>query len=111
MRVPLRRQLSTGGDPHVATEVARAGRRTGPPDISCWEVREMTRLPARQRPGRPGAPARGRERRGVAAVEFAVMATLLFTLVFGMIEVGRGMMVAEMLNNAARNGCRVAVLS
>ena len=49
-------------------------------------------------------------RRGVAAVEFAVVASLLFMLLLGIIEIGRAMMVLEMLNNAARNGARVASL-
>jgi Flp pilus assembly protein TadG len=50
-------------------------------------------------------------RRGVAAVEFAVVASLLFVLILGIIEFGRAMMVLEMLNNAARNGVRVGCLS
>ena len=49
-------------------------------------------------------------RRGAAAVEFAVMAPLLFLLVFGMIEVGRGLMVQQLLSNAARDGARSAIL-
>jgi Flp pilus assembly protein TadG len=49
-------------------------------------------------------------RRGVAAVEFAVVSSLLFVLVLGIIEFGRAMMVLEMLNNASRNGVRVGVL-
>jgi Flp pilus assembly protein TadG len=50
-------------------------------------------------------------RRGIALVEFAVVVSLLFVLVLGIIEFGRAMMVLEMLNNAARNGCRVGCLS
>jgi Flp pilus assembly protein TadG len=49
-------------------------------------------------------------RRGVAAVEFAVVASLLFLLLLGIIEIGRAMMVLEMLNNAARNGARIGTL-
>jgi Flp pilus assembly protein TadG len=56
-------------------------------------------------------PARRRAgRRGAAAVEFAVVAVLLFVLVLGIVEVGRAMMVLEMLGNAARNGARVGTL-
>src|SRR3954447_1404449 len=51
-----------------------------------------------------------RRRRGVAAVEFAVVASLLFLLLLGIIEIGRAMMVLEMLNNAARNGARMGTL-
>ena len=57
------------------------------------------------RAGRPGPL-----RRGVAAVEFAVVASLLFLLILGIIEIGRAMMVLEMLNNGARNGARVGTL-
>jgi Flp pilus assembly protein TadG len=51
------------------------------------------------------------ERRGIAVVEFAVVASLLFMLVLGIIEFGRAMMVLEMLNNAARNGARIGSLN
>src|SRR5947209_7170254 len=57
---------------------------------------------------------RGRRRRarryGAAAVEMAFIAPVLFTLVLGIIEFGRVMMVEEVLNNAAREACRKAVL-
>lgn len=49
-------------------------------------------------------------RQGVAAVEFAVIAPLVFLLVFGMIEFGRAIMVHELLNNSARNGARLGVI-
>jgi Flp pilus assembly protein TadG len=44
-------------------------------------------------------------------VEFAILAPLLVTLLLGMIEFGRAMMVMELMNNAARNGCRTAVIN
>ena len=50
-------------------------------------------------------------RTAAAAVEFAFIAPVLFTVVLGIIEFGRAMMVLEILNNAARSGCRAAVLS
>jgi len=50
-------------------------------------------------------------RRGAAAVEFAVVAPLLFSVVLAILEFGRGMMVAETLAAAARAGCRAASLS
>jgi Flp pilus assembly protein TadG len=43
-------------------------------------------------------------------VEFAVVAPLLFLLVFGMIEFGRMVMIQQILTNASREGARVAVL-
>lgn len=49
-------------------------------------------------------------RRGVAAVEFALTAPLLFLVVFGLIEVGRALMVQQLLSNAARDGARSAIL-
>jgi Flp pilus assembly protein TadG len=49
-------------------------------------------------------------RRGAAAVEFALVAPLLFMLVLGIIEIGRGLMMTNMLTNAARVGCRTGIL-
>ena len=49
-------------------------------------------------------------RRGVAAVEFAILAPLFFLLIFGMIESGRAIMVQQVLVNASREGSRRAVI-
>ena len=60
------------------------------------------------------APTSGRprlRRRAAAAVEFAIVAPVLMLVILGTIEFGRMMMVLELLNNAARNGARLAVLS
>lgn len=54
--------------------------------------------------------ARRRNRHGAAAVEFALVAPLFFFLVFGMIEVGRAIMVQQVLTNASREGARFAAL-
>jgi Flp pilus assembly protein TadG len=51
-----------------------------------------------------------RKRRGAAVVEFAVVAPVFILLIFGMIEVGRAIMVEQILTNAAREGARIAVL-
>ena len=51
-----------------------------------------------------------RNRRGAAAVEFAVVAPLFFLLVFGMIEFGRMVMVQQIITNGSREGARIAVL-
>jgi Flp pilus assembly protein TadG len=61
---------------------------------------------------RPGLRHRAgfRNRRGVAAVEFACVAPLFFLLVFGLIEYGRMVMVQQLLTNGAREGARVGVL-
>jgi Flp pilus assembly protein TadG len=49
-------------------------------------------------------------RSGAAVVEFAVLAPVLFLLIFGMIEYGRMIMVQQLITNAAREGARVAIL-
>ena len=51
-----------------------------------------------------------RNRRGAAAVEFAIVAPVFFLLIFGMIEFGRMVMVQQIITNASREGARVAVL-
>ena len=51
-----------------------------------------------------------RNRKGAAAVEFALVAPLFFFLVFGMIEYGRMIMVQQVITNASREGARQAVL-
>src|SRR3989304_5166188 len=51
-----------------------------------------------------------RKRRGVAAVEFAIVAPIFFLLVFGMIEFGRVIMVKQIITNASREGAPLAVL-
>lgn len=51
-----------------------------------------------------------KNRRGAAAVEFALVAPVFFLLVFGMIEYGRMVMVQQLLTNAAREGARRGVL-
>lgn len=50
-------------------------------------------------------------RRGATSVEFAIVAPLLLLVVFGMIELGRMVMVRQSLTNAARVGCREAALA
>ncbi|MBX7166114.1 MAG: pilus assembly protein [Pirellulales bacterium] len=51
-----------------------------------------------------------RNRKGAALVEFAIVAPILFLLVFGMIEYGRMVMVQQVLTNASREGARLGVL-
>lgn len=58
----------------------------------------------RRRSDRPWAMAR--RRRGVAATELALVAPLLGALVMGMCEMGRAVMVKDILTDAARKGCR-----
>jgi Flp pilus assembly protein TadG len=51
-----------------------------------------------------------RTRRGAAAVEFAIVAPVLFLLILGIIEFGRMVMVQQILTNASREGARRAIL-
>lgn len=51
-----------------------------------------------------------KKRLGVAAVEFAVVAPLFFLLLLGMIEIGRMVMVQQVITNASREGARIGVL-
>ncbi|REJ67277.1 MAG: pilus assembly protein [Planctomycetota bacterium] len=51
-----------------------------------------------------------RKRTGAAAVEFALVAPVFFLMVLGMIEIGRAVMVQQVITNASREGARRAVL-
>lgn len=50
-------------------------------------------------------------RRGVSAVEFALVAPLFFLMVIGVIEFGQAMMITGLLTNAAHEGARTGVLN
>lgn len=50
------------------------------------------------------------ERRGTATIEMAMVAPVIFLMIFGSIEFARMMMVRQSLTNAAREGCRKACL-
>jgi Flp pilus assembly protein TadG len=52
-----------------------------------------------------------RKRPGAAAMEFAIVSSLLFMIFLGMIEVGRAMMVLGALSNAARTGVRAGAIT
>jgi Flp pilus assembly protein TadG len=47
-------------------------------------------------------------RRGIAATEFAIVAPVFFLMVIGFIEIGRALMVQQVLINASRVGARMA---
>src|ERR1700754_3632535 len=49
-----------------------------------------------------------RTRDGIAAVEFAIVAPILVTIVFGMIQLGRAFEMQTLLDTAAREGARFA---
>lgn len=50
------------------------------------------------------------QRRGTAVAEFAVVAPVFGLIMLGMFELSRGWFVKDILNDAARKGCRTAVL-
>jgi Flp pilus assembly protein TadG len=49
-------------------------------------------------------------RRGVAAVEFAIIAPVFLIMLFGIIEMGRAIMVQQIITNASREGARRAIV-
>jgi Flp pilus assembly protein TadG len=52
---------------------------------------------------------RATPRRGTAVVEFGILAPVLIFLIVGTLEVGRGVIATQALNDAARRGCRNAI--
>lgn len=52
----------------------------------------------------------GHQQRGVAAVEFAMIAALLFTMLFGVIELSRVLFAMNTAVEATRLGARLAVV-
>ncbi|MEO2032449.1 MAG: TadE/TadG family type IV pilus assembly protein, partial [Planctomycetaceae bacterium] len=52
----------------------------------------------------------GKRRRGAAMVEMAVCFPVFMLILLGIMEFGRALMVSQMLTNAAREGCRSAVI-
>jgi Flp pilus assembly protein TadG len=54
--------------------------------------------------------SRSGKRRGAAVVELAFVAPVLFVFILGLVEVGRGLMVVHLLNNAAQAGCRTGII-
>lgn len=47
---------------------------------------------------------------GMSTVEFALVAVVLFTMIFGVIEIARAFFVTSLLDEATRRGARVAVV-
>lgn len=52
-----------------------------------------------------------RDSRGQSVIEFALVLPILLLLVFGVTEFGRAWMTMNVLTAAAREGCRVAVVT
>src|SRR5260370_11835622 len=51
-----------------------------------------------------------KKQKGVAAVEFALVAPILLLIVFGIIELGIGMYDKAVVTNAAREGARAGIV-
>jgi Flp pilus assembly protein TadG len=51
-----------------------------------------------------------RNRRGAALVEAALVLPIFFTVVLGIVEFGRAMMVSQLVTNASREGARLAIV-
>ena len=64
----------------------------------------------RPTPALPHPRGRAAAAAPAAAVEFAIVVGLLFTIFLGMIEIGRAMMVLGALSDAARSGARAGVV-
>jgi len=54
---------------------------------------------------------KAKKRTGAAMVELAIVLPLFLTIVLGIIEFGRALMVAQIVTNAAREGARDAILA
>jgi len=52
-----------------------------------------------------------RRNRGQSVIEFALILPLLLVLLFGITEFGRAWMTVNILTSAAREGCRLAVVT
>lgn len=59
---------------------------------------------------RPDDPGRRRRRRGQAIAEFAIAAPIFFLILFAIIDFGRYVYYVQVLNNAAREGARYAIV-
>jgi Flp pilus assembly protein TadG len=51
-----------------------------------------------------------RQTRGTTTVEFAIVAAVLFSMIFGVLEVARGYYVYAMLDEVSRRGARLAAV-
>ena len=59
----------------------------------------------------PGPTCAKTRRRGASAVEFACVAPVCFMILLGILEYARYLFTVQLMNNAAREGARYAVVS
>ena len=62
-------------------------------------------------PFRPCTRSKAAPRSGAAVIEMAMVMPIFCMLVLGIVEFGRGFMVCQLLNDAAREGARSAILT
>lgn len=62
------------------------------------------------RGGQIGRHDQAKARTGAALVEMALVLPIFVALLLGLVEFGRAIMVGQMVTNAAREGCRQAIL-
>lgn len=55
-------------------------------------------------------PRRQSQRKGLAIVEFSVVSSVFFLLIFAIVEFGRVAMVVNALGHAAQEGCRAGIV-
>ena len=60
---------------------------------------------------RQSGRSRGHNRRGATLVETAIVLSTFFVFVFGMLEMSRLGMASQLVTDAAREGCRVAIIN
>ena len=53
----------------------------------------------------------GQDRRGAALVEMALVFPIFLTVLLGIVEFGRAMMVGQLITNASREGARLGVIN
>jgi Flp pilus assembly protein TadG len=71
--------------------------------VTSAQKTELRRTDARRKTRKP-------HRNGAAVVEFAIVGPLMIMLTMGMMEVGRVVMVKQVMVNASREGARSAIL-
>jgi len=74
-----------------------------------WQLSQKNNSEHNKAGAAPYCAVRSR-RRAASVVEFACVAPVLLFIVFSIIEYGRAFMVMELLTDAARHGCRQAIL-
>ena len=74
-------------------------------------VAHLADVPVVLRPGSRSTRVPLRHSRGATLVEFALVMPVFVTLLLGIVEFGRAMMVNQLVTEAARQGARLAVLA